>query len=187
MAELVPIDPRIPNVKCRVFYTQVKGIRNLFKRSIINEAMSLFVKNHKRKSPSTSIISSEKGNFDLEYQPNTFAQHLRTLFGIFKDQGIVYNLNEFEKKGDFKCWLHQKWKEVAKKRTDFGNLPFQAQFDETMLEKIHSAVLEKKLDYKNNYRHFTMLIIILLGHSHMLRGGEEVSHVVFILFFMYTK
>jgi len=98
MAELVPIDPRVPNVKCRDFYIQVKGDRNMFKRHIINEAMSLFVKNHQLKRPSSSIISAERGEFDLEYQPNTFAQHLHILFGIFKDQGIVYNLNEFEKK-----------------------------------------------------------------------------------------
>jgi len=98
MAELVPIDPRVPNVKCRVFCIQVKGDRNMFKRHIINEAMSLFVKNHKLKRPSSSIVSAEKGEFDLEYQPNTFVQHLCTLFGIFTDQGIVYNLNEFGKK-----------------------------------------------------------------------------------------
>jgi len=98
MAELVPINPRIPNNKCRDFYTKVKGIRNMFKRHIINEVMSLFVKNHKLKRPSSSIISAKKGKFDLEYQPNTFAQHLHTLFVIFKDQGIVYNLNEFQKR-----------------------------------------------------------------------------------------
>jgi len=80
--------------------------------------------------------------------------------------------------------LYSRWKEVATVRQDFGSLPYQASFDDDLDGKLTTAIKNKVLDYKNNYTHFVMLIIQLIGKSSMLRGAKEVSrnHFFVLLF-----
>ena len=100
---------------------------------------------------------------------------MKTLFGIFKSNGIKYGLRDFEKNGTFLANLYYRWKEIAKVRDDFGTLPYQSSFDCNLDDKLTFAVKNKILDYQNNYPHFLMLIIQLIGKSSMLRGPQEVS------------
>ena len=153
---------------------------------MLNLSLLHFVQKHKRKTVPRDIPKSERGQFDLEYQPGSFDTRLKTLFGIFKSNGIVYGLKEFEKKGLFLSWLYDHWAKIAKVRSDFGSLPKQAQFDIHMDDKLRSAINNGRLDYKKNYRHFTMLIIQLLGKAAMLRGSQEVNFFNFFSNLLYS-
>jgi len=148
--------------------------------------MHVFINQHRRKSKFPLPPGSHNSEFDYDYQPNSTATTLKTLFGMFKGNGIRYGLRDLEKKGTFLATLYSRWKEIAAVRQDFGSLPYQASFDDDLDGKLTIAIKNKVLDYKNNYSHFVMLIIQLLGKSSMLRGAQEVSTNQFfvLLFFL---
>ena len=180
----VPEDPSIPSVKTLRFFIELSGIKTKKKFSILNLAMMHFVKNHKRKKVAESIPENERGSpYDLEYQPSSFNTDIKTLFGIFKSHGIPYSYMDFQKPGTWLTWLYKLWEEAAKFRSDFGALPNQAQFDQSMDKKLLQAIQDGTLDYKNNYEHFVMLIMQLIGKIAMLRGNGEVSFS-FLLFLL---
>ena len=172
----VPLDPDIPEIKTKQFYLLLQGDLSEKKYKLLDECMHRFCDTHRRKTKfkNPSGLVSE---FDFDYQPSTFDTDLKTIFGIFKSNGVNYTLKDFEKNGGFLAKLYSRWRDIATVREDFGALPFQADFDMEMDQKLSSAIETKALDYKHNYRHFMMLIIQLLGKSSMLRGAQEVSEV----------
>jgi len=87
--------------------------------------------------------SNAPTEYDFDYQPSSLATDLKTLFGMFKSNGVAYCTKDFEKDGTFLPNLYGMWKKVAEAREDFGALPMQATFDMSMDAKLCSA-LEKK-------------------------------------------
>ena len=144
---------------------------------------------HKRKTPSKDIKRGEESEFDYDFQPSTFGSYLRTLFGEFSMNGILYVVRDFNKNGTFLSWLNKRWEAASKIRSDFGTLPKQAIFDPDMDFKLRNAIENNVLRYKTNFKHFTMLIIQLLGKASMLRGASEVRKNLFfcIFFLIYTN
>ena len=177
LADEVPVSSSTPHIKRKRFYLELSGTKTTQKETILNLALLVFVQNHKRKSPSPNATNDENGEFSLDFQPGTFTSHLRTLFGHFAREGVLYKMKDFEKDGGFLSWLYKRWNRDTKVRSDFGSLPLQAVFDSNMDNKIKEAIKEGKLDIRNNFRHLTMLIINLLGKSSMLRGASEVRNV----------
>ena len=182
LAEEVPLDPELPQFKTKRLYLELSGCRSEQKETILNLCFLHFVQNHKRSRRDRKISEVEKGMYDFEYQPDTFSMHLRTIFGALKNQGITYVLADFEKKGLFLSWLYDHWDKISKVRSDFGGLPHQAEFDPQMEEKIRNSISCGDLKYETDYKNFTMLIIVLLGKTAMLRGASEVRTYIALFF-----
>ena len=174
LATDVPLDPDVPDVKTKQFYLLLQGDLSEKKYKLLDECMHRFCESHRRKTRFRNPTGLES-EYDFDYQPSTFDTDLKTIFGIFKCNGVNYTLKDFEKNGGFLANLYTRWREIANVRQDFGSLPFQADFDLEMDQKLTTAIETKVLDYKHNYRHFMMLIIQLIGTSSMLRGAQEVS------------
>jgi len=187
LSTLVPLDKDVPDVTTRRFFVVLSGVKSQKKEKIIDEAMSHFCENHRRKSVHPKAKSNAPTEYDFDYQPSSFATDLKTLFGVFKSHGVAYCINDFEKDGTFLSNLYGRWKKVAEVREDFGALPMQATFDISMDAKLRSALEKKVLDIDNNYKHFVMLILQLVGKTSMLRGGTEVSVSLFFICFLFFK
>jgi len=185
LCECIPLDKDLPHITTRRFFKVLEGDMNEKKFKILDEAMHHFCMHHRRKTR----FPNPNGKFtqyDYDYQPNTLSTSLKTLFGMFKTRGIRYGLRDFEKKGAFLANLYLRWKKVAEVREDFGSLPYQADFDSDLDNKLEFALKSKLLDYKSNYDHFVMLIIQLIGKSSMLRGAQEVSLLLYHLFYYFN-
>jgi len=174
LSEELLLDPEVPNVTIRKFYKVLQGDFDDKKFKILDECLHVFMNQHRLKNRIKNP-TGKKTEYDFEYQPSSVDTKLKTLFGIFKSNGIKYGLRDFEKNGTFLANLYYRWKEIAKVRDDFGTLPYQSSFDCNLDDKLTFAVKNKILDYQKNYNHFLMLIIQLIGKSSMLRGPQEVS------------
>ena len=155
-------------------FVQLWGNRDEKKLAVLNLSLLHFVQKYKRKTVPRDIPKSERGQFDLEFQPRSFDTRLKTLFGIFKSNGIDYGLKKFKKMALSFMVIYDHCEEIAKVRSGFGSLPKQAQFDIHIDDKLRSAIDSGRLDYKIFFQHFTMLIIQLLGKTAMLWGSQDV-------------
>ena len=89
LAVKVPIDDDVPDIKIRQFFLHLKGDMSQKKYKILDECMHFFCENLRRKTRFKNPNGSET-QYDFDYQPSTFATDLKTLFGIFKSNGIQY-------------------------------------------------------------------------------------------------
>jgi len=73
----------------------------------------LLWQNQRRRTPFRKGVIPPS-EFDYDFQPGSFATDLKTLFVLFKANGVAYGLNEFENDGTFLLKLYdQHWKKVA--------------------------------------------------------------------------
>jgi len=96
LATVVPLDEDVPNVTTRLFFSVLSGNKSQKKEKILDEAMCHFCDNHRMKSPYKKNKSTVSSEYDFDYQPGSFATDLKTLFGLFKANGITYGLHDFE-------------------------------------------------------------------------------------------
>ena len=104
-----------------------------------------------------------------------FGSYLRTLFGKFAMNSILYVAHDFNKNGTLLSWLYNRWEAASKIQSAFGTLIFDPDMD----SKLRNATENDVLRYKTNFKHFAKLIIQLL----MLRGASEVRKILFFCIF----
>ena len=82
--------------------------------------MHLFCNQHRCKCQfkNPSGIQSE---YDFDYQPSKIDTDLKTLFGVFKSNGLKYSLRDFEK-WRFLANLYSRWKKKLPKSTGIAIL-----------------------------------------------------------------
>jgi len=99
LAALVALDKDVLNATARKFFLVLSGDKSQKKEKILDEAMSHFYENHCMKK---SIHPKAKSNAPTEYDFNSsFATDLKTLFEMFKSNGVTYSIKDFEKDGTF--------------------------------------------------------------------------------------
>ena len=114
-------------------------------------------------------------DFRQEFQSTTWETMLKTLFSYFGEHGVLYKFpgDFMNVRGSFTALLDHKFKEIAKKRIDFGSLPNRSAVDLDSLQKIETAIKEGKINPYSDYDDLIMLINFLVGVQFMLRGRAE--------------
>ena len=111
----------------------------MIKREIINNVMTLYVMKH---------AMTRDGS--KPYEPGTMGTCLRSIFGVFHENGIVYSLNkDFNYQGGFAAVLKTIWAGVSKCDPKFGSRPNRIVVeleDELMIEE---AFEDKRINLEN--------------------------------------
>jgi len=144
----------------RAFYKLLKGVKTDQKLKVLNNCMQYYVQRTFRRKDGTA------------YQPNTVETRLKTLFGVFMRNGILYSLKkDFNYAGGFAKGLQVAWEKVQQNDSSFGARPTKTVVADDYGQKVRAAVKEGRMDAEGDDP-FELLVMFAfsLGTMFAFRG-----------------
>jgi hypothetical protein len=181
LCDMIP-DPTCNSMKRRRFHILCRGPKDPTKKRVLNFTLLLISQNLIKKEYFGRDFSNNPQLLaDAQYQPNVVTKFFRSLFKVFKDQGIVYGYGvDFDEQGDFPAYWSKTFNDTkALRPIDYAETPNAAKFDPQFREKRAKAIAHGILDPRNDYDHHTWILCEEIQICWTLRGCKEVSFSVF--------
>ena len=155
---------------CRVFYDVVCGKKDVVKKVLLNECLSLCA----RKWFNLNLLKKDPDN-PVPLAPSSFDVNMRHLFSEFREFGMEYNYDrDFNKKAEFHGILKDTWDLARKKDPSFGAADVKGEFDERADEMIRDAVAVGKLNIHSNVEEMQFYLVFCCSRYGGFRGGKEI-------------